>query len=122
MTTYAATTARWGRLAGLATVLSITACYGTLLAVAVLSVLGVSLTIHTGTWAGAISLFAVLAVIGVGLSCRKQRAVTPLVLAVCGGGVILWVMFGSYSRSLEIIGFVLLVSAVVWNRRIEANR
>jgi hypothetical protein len=62
-------------LAGVATLLSILACYGTLVIIGTLSLLGISVALHTGAWAGAISLFAVLAVAGVALGYRRHRMI-----------------------------------------------
>lgn len=57
-------------LAGGSTVLSIVACYGTLLVISVLSLLGVGLALHTGAWAGVIVFFAGLAVVGTALGYK----------------------------------------------------
>lgn len=108
-------------LASVATALSIVACYGTLLVVSALSLLGISLTVHTGAWAGAISLFAMLAVVGVVLGYRRHRVAVPLIFAVIGAGLIVWVMFGAYSRILELIGFAILVVAATWDWRLRRH-
>ena len=110
---------RWDWLASGATVLSIVACYGTLFVIGALSLLGISLAVHVGVWAGAISLFAVLAVVGLALGYRRHRMRAPLVLGVIGAGLIVWVMFGSYSRILELIGFVILITAATWDWRLK---
>jgi hypothetical protein len=47
------------------------ACYGTLLVIGALSLLGVSLAVNTGVWAGTIVFFAAVAVVGVGLAPEK---------------------------------------------------
>ncbi|MCG6870656.1 MAG: MerC domain-containing protein [Gammaproteobacteria bacterium] len=110
---------RWDHLGLVATALSIFACYGTLLAVSALSALGISLAVHAGAWAGAISLFALLAVAGLAVGYRRHRHAAPLVLGGVALGIILWVMFGEYSRPLEIFAFALLVAAVArdWKAR-----
>ncbi len=48
-------------LPGAATALAIVSCYGTVLLIGVLSLLGVSLAIDERIWTGAISTFAALA-------------------------------------------------------------
>lgn len=113
---------RFGWLAGTCTILSMAACYGTLAIVTVLSFLGVTLAINKGVWAGAISLFALLAVLGVVLSYRGHRVKGPLVIAALGAGLILWAMFGSYSRMVELIGFAGLITAAVWDWRVKKVR
>jgi hypothetical protein len=106
-------------LAGAGTVLAIAACYGTLATVSVLSLLGVTLVINPGVWAGAISLFAVLALFGVLLSYREHRVRGPLVIAALGTALVLWAMFGSYIRIIELIGFAGLITAAVWDWRLK---
>ncbi|MFQ5754937.1 MAG: MerC domain-containing protein [Acidiferrobacterales bacterium] len=109
-------------LAGVATLLSILACYGTPAVIGTLSALGISVALHTGAWAGAISLFAVLAVAGVALGYRRHRMGSPLVTAAIGTAIILWVMFGSYSRVLELVGFGALIIAATWDWRLKQHR
>jgi hypothetical protein len=110
---------RFGRLAGACTVLSIVACYGTLATVSVLSLLGVTLAIHKGVWAGPISLFALLALFGVALGYRVHRGIAPLVFAALGAGAILRAMFGSYSRVVELMGFAGLITGSIWDWRLK---
>lgn len=114
-------TGKLDRLAGIAAALSIAACYGTLVVVGALSLLGVSLSINTGLWAGAIVLFAVLAAAGVALGYRRHHRAGPLVAAVAGAALIAWVMFGSFDRLLEVGGFVALVAAAIWDWRLKRH-
>lgn len=106
-------------LAGAAALLSIVACYGTLFAISALSALGISLAVNDGAWAGAIALFAVLAVLGVVLGYRRHRTLAPLVLAAIGAAIILWVMFGSFNRILELVGFAALAVGAIWDWRLK---
>lgn len=108
-------------LAGVASLLSVVACYGTVILIGVLSLLGISLTLNTGVWAGVIVFFAGLAVFGFALGYRSHRVLTPLVLGVIGGALIVWVMFGSFNRFLEIAGFAFLVAAAIWDWRLKAR-
>jgi rhodanese-related sulfurtransferase len=104
-------------LPGAATALAIISCYGTALLVAALSLLGVSVAVNERAWAGAISVFAGLAVILIGLSGWKRRILGPTVVGVVGLAFILWAMYGAYSRLAEILGFALLVAATLWELR-----
>jgi arsenite methyltransferase len=106
-------------LAGTAALFSIIACYGTLFAISALSALGITLAVNDGAWAGAIALFAVLAVIGVVFGYRRHRTLAPLVLAAIGAAIILWVMFGSFNRILELVGFAALIVGAVWDWRLK---
>ncbi len=112
-------TPRFGWLAGAGTVLEIAACYGTLATVSVLSLLGVTLVINPGVWAGAISLFAVRALLGVLLSYRQHRVRGPLTIAAVGTVLVLWTMFASYNRIVEIVGFSGLITAAIWDWRLK---
>jgi len=113
------TVGKFGWLAGTGTLLSILACYGTLATLAVLSLLGITLVVDPGVWAGTISLFAVLAVVGVAVTYRQHGKIVPLLIALVGAGLILWAMFGSYSRIIELLGFGGLIIAATWDWRLK---
>ena len=104
-----------------ATALAILACYGTTVLIGLLSLLGVTLAINEGVWAGVI-VFAALATAAIAMSYRRHRVIGPTVVAALGLGLILWVMFGSYSRVIELVGFVLLIAAALWDWRAGASR
>jgi hypothetical protein len=107
------------RLTSFATVSSIVACYGTLVFVSILSFFGITVNIHEGTWAGVITLLAWLAFAGVAMNFRRHRALGPLVVAAAGAVLITWVMFISFNRFLEIVGFAGLITAALWERRLK---
>jgi len=109
-------------LPGAATVLAIFSCYGTTLLLGLLSLLGISLAIDERAWAGAISIFSLLAVIAVAASYFRHRVVGPVICAAIGLTLILWVMYGSYSNVLELLGFAFLVVATLWDWRARASR
>lgn len=105
-----------------ATALAVLSRYGTTALIGLLSLLGVTLAIDEGVWAGAIAVFAALAAIAVAVSYRRHRIVGPTAVAALGLGLILWVMLGSYSRVIEPVGFVLLIAAALWDWRAGASR
>lgn len=105
-----------------ATALALLSCYGTTVLIGLLSLLGVTLAINEGVWASAIAIFAALATIAIAVSYRRHRIVGPTAVAALGLGLILWVMFGSYSRVIELVGFVLLIAATLWDWRAGASR
>lgn len=105
-----------------ATALAVLSCYGTTVLIGLLSLLGATLAIDEGVWAGAIAIFAALATLAVAVSYRRHRIVGPMVVAALGLGLILWVMFGSYSRVIELVGFVLLIAAALWDWRAGVSR
>lgn len=112
-------TERFGWLGGAGALLAIVACYGTMAVVGALSLLGVSLAINEAAWAGAISLFAVIAVAGMALGYSCHRVKMPLIIAVIGAALVLWAMFVSYSRIVEICGLAALIAAAVWDWRLR---
>ena len=106
----------------LATVLAVLSCYGTTMLIGLLSLLGVSLAINERAWAGAIGVFATLATIAIVVSYRQHRIVWPTVIATLGLALVLWAMYGSYSRIVEFVGFILLIAATLWDWRAGAGR
>lgn len=111
-----------GLLAPAGTILSILACYGTLAVVGALSLMGITLTVNEGLWAGAIVLFALVAFAGLFLGWRVHRTLSPVLLGALGTGMILWTMTGAYSRSVEITGFVCLAAAAWLDWRAKRGR
>ena len=108
-------------LPGAATALAIVSCYGTTLLIGLLSLLGISMAVNERAWAGAISVFALLAAIAIAASYLRHRVIGPTISAAIGLGLILWVMYGSYSSVMELLGFAALVVATVWDWRARAN-
>lgn len=109
-------------LAAGATALTVAACYGTTLVVAALSSLGVAVALHEGAWAGAISVFAVLALVGVLLNYGHHRAHAPAALATAGAAAVLWAMFGSYHWLTELAGLAALALAAGWDWRLKRSQ
>ena len=108
---------RWPWLPGAAAVCAVVACYGTMGTVALLSLLGISIGIHEGVWAGAIVVFAVLASTALVLGYRRHGNAGPAILGFIGLVLIGWTMLASYDRAVEIAGFAALVTAAVWDWR-----
>lgn len=95
--------------------LAVTACYGTLAAVALLSAVGVSIEIDEGFMIKMISGLLFFALAGMAYSFRAHRRPGPLLLSIASAALLSWVFFGSYSKPLELIGFAALVFASVWD-------
>lgn len=111
-----------GLLAPCGTALAIIACYGTLAIVGVLSFVGFTIAIHEGVWAGAIVLFALLALFGILLGWKRHHQSLPLLLGMGGVGLIVWTMGFTYSGLLEIAGFTVLVIAIGLDLRAGRQR
>ncbi len=110
---------RLGRYSGIAVVLSVVACYGTLALVAVLSLAGVTMSVHEGAWAAVIVVLAWTAVLAMGVNIPRHRSFGPFVLSDIGALLVSWVMIVDYSRVLEVIGFALLIVAALWDRQLR---
>ncbi len=118
-------TSRFGWIAGVATALSLVACYGTLAVIGLLGVLGIAIALDETLWAGAIVAFAALAVGGLGLGLLRHRRPWPILLGGLGAVALGYAMYGPYDRLIEVAGFVLLCLAAVWDwrlRRVRAPR
>lgn len=102
--------------------LALASCYGTLAAVTVLSALGVAIGLDEGLWAAAIALFTLLAVGAVALGRRRHGQFAPAILAAAGCGLIFWVVFGDYNLTVELAGFVALLTAAILDWRLGRAR
>lgn len=104
-------------LGSAASLLAVVACYGTLAAVALLSIIGISIKIDESMLAILITGLLVLALGGMGYSYSVHRHPGPLMLSVASAVLLLWVFYGSYSKPLELSGFAALIIASIWDFR-----
>ncbi len=95
--------------------LALLACYGTLAAIGLLSVYGVSLMLNETVWAGAIALFTLLTTATAILGARLHGARGPAALAIAGTGLVLYALFVDYHTLVELAGFLVLAAAVGWD-------
>lgn len=109
-------------IASVGTALALLSCYGTLVLVAGLSALGVSLAIDEQVWAGAISMSALVAFVGIALGFRRNRATWPIVIGAIGLAAILWAMLASYDRAVELAGFAALIAGAVGTWRAQRRK
>lgn len=107
----------WRRgLSGMAGLfMALLACYGTLLVLGVLAVLGTGIAVDDTVWAGAIMLFAVLAAAGIVLGTRRYGHPGPGVTAASGAVIIAYALFVEYSVIVEFSGFVVLAAGAAWD-------
>ena len=61
-------------------------------------------------------IVAWIAVLAMGVNIPLHRSFVPFILADVGALLVSWVMFVSYSRGLEILGFAMLVVAALRDR------
>jgi arsenite methyltransferase len=109
-------------LPGLATVLSLIACYGTLAVIAILAALGVAIDLDETLWAGVIVAFAAFALGGLALGFSRHRQLWPLLIGGLGAAAVGYTMYVRYARPIELLGFVLLCFAAVWDWRVRRAR
>lgn len=114
-------TALWRRgfmgLAGLG--LALLTCYGTLAGVGLLTVLGFRLALDETVWAGAIVAFTLITVAVIVAGIRRHRAYTPALMAILGGGAVVYAVLIDYRFAVELSGFLVLAAAVGWDLRLH---
>jgi lipopolysaccharide export LptBFGC system permease protein LptF len=79
----------------------------------------IPIALNETIWAGAIVLFAVLAVVGLGFAFARHRHAGPLLLGGLGAAVLTYAMYGHYTRLTELAGFALLCLAALWDWRLR---
>lgn len=104
-------------LGSVTSLLAVATCYGTLAAVTLLSLIGVSVELDEATLVKLITGLLILALSGMVYSWRMHRYPGPLIVSLGAAGILLWVFYGSYSKPLELMGFALLVIAAIWDFR-----
>jgi arsenite methyltransferase len=104
----AAAIRRRGLYGIIALVVALLACYGTLALTALLSVLGISLMVDEGIWAGAVALLSVIAFLVVAAGQRSHGSFAPAAPAFVGAALIVYTMLVNYHFVTELVGFILL--------------
>lgn len=105
-----------------ATALSLVACYGTLAAIGLLGALGISIALDEAVWAGAILVFAWLALLALWLRQRRHGRLWPIVLAAIGVALITFTMTITYERAIELAGFAFLCAGTFMDWRAARGR
>jgi hypothetical protein len=89
--------------------------------------MGITIAVNVHVWAGAIVVFALIAVFGVTVGYRRHRTVGPVIIAAIGAMFVTLAMYGSEqiqavlgfpSRIIEVAGFVALLAAAIWDWRL----
>lgn len=100
-----------------ATTLAMVSCYGTLLAAAILPLLGLSLAAEGRIWArAAVVIFSGLSAAAVAASSAMRGKVFPVALSMSGFLLTALATYEFRSRPVEALGFALLIVAVAWDR------
>lgn len=115
----AAALQRRGLVGTAALAFSVLSCYGSLAAVATLSLAGVSVAMNEAAMAGAVVVFAALATLAVAAGGKHYRTRAPLGLVAAGAVLLASVMFNRYDAIAELAGFLLLAAGVLWDLRLR---
>jgi hypothetical protein len=78
-------------------------------------------------WAGAIVVFALLAVVGLLLNSQRHRSRGPLALGIVGALVVVFSLYASRliavldipRDAVEVLGFAGLIGAAVWDLQLK---
>lgn len=108
---------RLGAVASMGGLLAVATCYGTLGIVALLSVVGVTVHMNEVLMTRIVTGVLVIALLGLGYSFRVHRSIGPLLIGLASAVLLLWVFYGRYTRPLEALGFIGLVTASAWDFR-----
>ena len=103
------------RLAPLFAVLTFVACNGTLILIAALSAIGISISINPHLQAAAISLFAVATLLLVFIDVKKHQNLGPLILAAVASATLIGTMYIYFNKVVESIGLLELLIAAIWS-------
>ena len=103
------------RLAPLFAVLTFLACNATLILIATLSAIGISISINPHLQAAAISLFAVVALLLVFRDFKKHQNLGPLILAAVASVTLVGSMYIHFNKVVESMGLLALFIATIWS-------
>jgi hypothetical protein len=103
-------------MAGIGTVvLALLACYGTLAALALLSMLGIALAVDEMAVGGVVAALAALAAFTIGAGVRRHGSPWPMALAAVGALLVVIALLALRDWRLELGGFALLIAAAAWD-------
>ena len=103
------------RLAPLFAVLAFLACNATLILIAALSALGISISINPHLQAAAISAFAVVTLLLVFRDFKKHQNLGPVILAAVASATLVGTMYIHFNKVVESIGLLELFIATIWS-------
>jgi hypothetical protein len=111
-----------GSLAALFAVFAFIACNGAILLIAVLSAIGISISINPHLQAVAISLFALITLLLIFRDFRRHRVHGPLILGAIATATLIGTMYIHYSKMVESVGLLILLAAALWGWQINRRR
>jgi class 3 adenylate cyclase len=108
---------RFGTLANTATIVSLLACYATRIEIWIPALKEpIEHWVNIHIQAAIIVAAAGVAVVGLALDRRYHQSMLPLAVGVVGFALCAWSMYAPFGRIEDIVGFVVLISAVFLNQ------
>ena len=107
----------FGRLATTATIVSLIACYATRIEIWIPALEEpIKSWVNIHVQAAIIVAAAGAAVVGLALDRRHHQSAIPLIVGAVGFALTAWSMYAPFGRIEDIVGFVLLITAVFLNQ------
>ena len=111
-----------GRLAAVVAIFAFIACNGLVILLAVLSAIGVSVSINTHIQAAAISFFAIVTLTLVFKEFKKKRTIGPLILATAATVTLIGTMYIHFNKIIESVGLLALFASALWSWQISRTQ
>ena len=111
-----------GRLAPLFAIFAFLACNGTIILIAALSTIGITISINPHLQAAAISLFALATLLLVFRDFRKHRGIGPLILAGVASIILIGTMYIHFNKVAESVGLLALFAATLWSWQLDRQQ
>jgi len=111
-----------GRLAAVFAIFAFIACNGLVILLAVLSAIGVSVSINPHIQAAAISFFAIVTLTLVFKEFKKNRTTGPLILATAATVTLIGTMYIHFNKIIESVGLLALFASALWSWQISRTQ
>ena len=111
-----------GRLAAVFAIFAFIACNGLVILLAVLSAIGVSVSINPHIQAAAISFFAIVTLTLVFKEFKKNRTIGPLILATAATVTLIGTMYIHFNKIIESVGLLALFASALSSRQISRTQ
>jgi phosphoglycerol transferase MdoB-like AlkP superfamily enzyme len=111
-----------GRLAAIFAIFAFIACNGLVILVAVLSFIGVSVSINPHIQAAAISIISMVTLVLVYRGFKQNRKIAPLILATLATVTLIGTMYIHFNKIVESLGLIALFAAALWSWQINRTQ
>ena len=111
-----------GKLAAVFAIFAFIACNGLVILLAVLSAIGVSVSINPHIQAAAISFFAIVTFALVFKEFKKNRTIGPLILAAAATVTLIGTMYIHFNKIIESVGLLALFASALWSWQVSRTQ